>query len=393
MKRSETKPLGLYVHIPFCASKCAYCDFYSFASRDEDLQKHYVSALQLQMEDWASVCRGYAVDSVFIGGGTPTVLPPKLLHRVIDAVWRNFSLTDDVEITLEANPATVDLRGLRKLHRAGVTRLSMGLQSAHDRELSALGRTHTWAEFEQSFSDARDAGFDNINIDLMYGIPHQTEASFLKSLNVASLLGPEHLSVYGLKIEEGTPFHVSQDTLPLPDEDTEYSMYMQCVEYLASRGFEQYEISNFARPGFRCRHNIKYWSGGEYLGLGAAAHSDFDGERFAALRDVAVYIDGMELVGQGDTIWSERRAIPEDERMSEFVMLAMRLRDGVSRAEFTARFDADLDSYCGERLKAYIPDGFVTFDGDRYAFTTKGMYVSNYILSSALPFDYAEAEI
>lgn len=393
MKKAEIKPLGLYVHIPFCASKCAYCDFYSFVPQDEAEQKRYVSALQLQMEDWASACRDYAVDSVFIGGGTPTVLPPKLLHRVIDSLWRYFPLTDDVEITVEANPATVDLRDLRKLHRAGVNRLSMGLQSVHDRELSVLGRIHTREEFEQSFSDARDAGFDNINIDLMYGIPNQTASSFIKSLNVASLLGPEHISVYGLKIEEGTPFHAMRDELLLPDEDTEYSMYMQCVEYLASRGYAQYEISNFARPGFRCRHNLKYWQCGEYLGLGVAAHSDFGGERFSALRDVGVYIDGLELVGQADTIWEDRCEIPEDERMSEFVMLGMRLSDGVSCAEFEDRFGCGLDAYCGEKLKAYIPDGFVTFDGDRYAFTAKGMYVSNYILSSVLPLDYAGAEI
>lgn len=393
MKKTAAKPLGLYIHIPFCASKCAYCDFYSFVPQDEDIQKHYVSALLLQMEDLAPLCREHAVDSVFIGGGTPSVLPQKLLSRVIDAVWRNFTLTDDVEITMEANPATVSYKNLRKLHRAGVSRLSMGLQSAHARELSALGRIHSREDFERSFSDARDAGFDNINIDLMYGIPQQTSASFLKSLDVAALLGPEHLSVYGLKIEEGTPFWDARESLPLPDEDTEYEMYMRCVEYLASRGYEQYEISNFARPGFRCRHNLKYWSCGEYLGLGAAAHSDFGGERFSAVRDAGVYIDGLELVDQGDTIWDERRSIPEDERMSEFVMLGMRLREGVSRKEFAARFGGDLDAYCGSRLQAYVPDGFVTFDGDRYAFTPKGMYVSNYILSSALPLDYEAAQV
>ena len=390
MKKSASKPLGLYIHIPFCASKCAYCDFYSFVPQDEEVQKHYVSALQLQMEDWSQACRGYAVDSVFIGGGTPTVLPPKYLHRVIDAVWRNFSLTDDVEITMEANPATVDLKGLKKLHKAGISRLSMGLQSAHARELTALGRIHTKEDFEQSFSDARDAGFDNINIDLMYGIPQQTAASFLKSLDTAALLGPEHLSVYGLKIEEGTPFWDARESLPLPDEDTEYEMYMRCVEHLASRGYEQYEISNFARPGYRCRHNLKYWSCGEYLGFGAAAHSDFGGERFAAVRDANLYIDGMEIVDQADSIWAERNAIGEAERKSEFVMLGMRLREGISCRAFTAQFGDSLDEYCGRRLQAYIPDGFVTFDGDRYAFTPKGMYVSNYILSSVLPMDYVE---
>ena len=388
MKKSASKPLGLYIHIPFCASKCAYCDFYSFVPQDEEVQKHYAAALQLQMEDWAQACRGYAVDSVFIGGGTPTVLPSKLLHRVIDAVWRNFSLTDDVEITMEANPATVDLKGLKKLHRAGISRLSMGLQSAHARELTALGRIHTREDFERSFSDARDAGFDNINIDLMYGIPQQTAASFLKSLDTAALLGPEHLSVYGLKIEEGTPFWDARASLPLPDEDTEYEMYMRCVEHLASRGFEQYEISNFARPGYRCRHNLKYWSCGEYLGFGAAAHSDFGGERFAAVRDANLYIDGMEIVDQADSIWAERTVIGEAERKSEFVMLGMRLREGISCREFTARFGASLDEYCGRRLQAYAEGGFVTFDGDRYAFTPKGMYVSNYILSSVLPMDY-----
>lgn len=386
MKKTQ-KPLGLYIHVPFCASKCAYCDFYSFVPQDEEVQRHYAAALQLQMEDAAEACRAHTVDSVFIGGGTPTVLPPKLLHRVIDSVWRNFHLSEDVEITLEANPATVDYRGLKKLHRAGVSRLSMGLQSAHARELTALGRIHTREDFERSFSDARDAGFDNINIDLMYGIPQQTAASFLKSLDTAALLAPEHLSVYGLKIEEGTPFWDARESLPLPGEDAEYEMYMTCVEHLASRGYEQYEISNFARPGFRCRHNLKYWTLGEYLGFGAAAHSDFGGERFAAARDASLYIDGMEIVDAADSIWSERNVIGEAERKYEFVMLGLRLREGISCHEFTARFGDSLDSYCGLRLREYIDAGFVTFDGDRYAFTPKGMYVSNYILSSVLPMD------
>ncbi len=390
MRRNNRKKLGLYVHIPFCAAKCAYCDFYSFVPQDEEIQRHYVAALQLQMEDFAPLCREYTVDSVFIGGGTPTLLPPKLLHRVLNTLWRNYSMTDDVEITMEANPATVDFKGLRKLYREGVSRLSMGLQTVHPRELGALGRIHTKEDFERSFSDARDAGFENINVDLMYGIPHQNEASFFKSLDTAALLAPEHLSVYGLKIEEGTPFFAARDTLPLPDEDAEYNMYMQCVEHLAKRGYAQYEISNFARPGYRCRHNVKYWTCGEYLGFGAAAHSDFDGERFATVRDAHAYIDGMELVGQADTVWAERREISPAERKSEFVMLAMRLSDGVSRNEFAERFSEDLDDYCGRRLAAYIDDGFVTFDGDRYAFTPKGMYVSNYILSSVLPMDYAE---
>lgn len=163
-------------------------------------------------------------------------------------------------------------------------------------------------------------------------------------------------------------------------------MYMQCVEQLAGRGYEQYEISNFARPGWRCRHNLKYWTCGEYLGLGAAAHSDFGGERFAAVRDVGVYIDGLELVDGGESIWAEQNAVGPEERMCEYVMLGMRLKEGVSRAEFGARFAADFDAFCGKKLSAYVPDGFVTFDGDRYAFTAKGMYVSNYILSSVLPF-------
>lgn len=385
MKKKEIKPLGLYVHIPFCASKCRYCDFYSFVPQNEEEQKRYVSALLLQMQDWAEACRDHVVDSVFIGGGTPSVLPQKQLTRLVDGLWRNFSLADDVEITMEANPATIDYKGLRRMYKSGVNRLSMGMQSAHAHELAALGRVHTREEVERTFSDARDAGFENINLDLMYGIPEQTPASFRKSLDTAAMLGPEHLSVYGLKIEEGTPFWDVRDSLALPDEDTEYSMYMQCVEQLAGRGYEQYEISNFARPGWRCRHNLKYWTCGEYLGLGAAAHSDFGGARFAAARDVGLYIDGLELVDQGDSIWSEYNELSEDERMVEYVMLGMRLCDGVSRAAFAARFAQDFDAYCGKKLSAYIPDGFVTFDGDRYAFTAKGMYVSNYILSSVLP--------
>ncbi len=386
MEKLNRQRLGIYIHIPFCKSKCAYCDFYSFVPGDETVCERYVNALISHMESYKKGCEHYAPDTVFIGGGTPTALPLPLLLQVISAVKKNFHLTKRAEFTLEANPATVTLSDLKKLRRAGVNRLSLGLQSADNEELKSLSRLHNRREFEQAFRDARQAKIGNINVDLMFGIPGQTVESMLKTLNYVTKLGPEHISFYNLKIEEGTPFFKVRDSLDLPDEDTEYKMYMTAVRFLASRGYAQYEISNFAKPGYQCLHNIKYWNCDEYLGLGPAAHSFFNGNRFSFCRDAVRYMRSFENPEAGIRITDATEELMTKERLGEYVMLRFRLAEGINTRDFYRLFGKDFDSMYGMQLSKYINAGYVVHDDERYYFTPKGMFVSNYILSDILDF-------
>ena len=380
------KRLGLYLHIPFCKSKCAYCDFYSFVPKEEGICERYAAALIKHIESYGKSCAGYSPDTVFIGGGTPTALPLESLLSVIRSVKRHFDLTKTCEFTVEANPATVDKAGLKKLRRAGVNRLSMGLQSADDGELAALSRIHQRRDFEAAFFDAREAKIGNINVDVMYGIPGQTVESCMRTLKYVADLAPEHISFYNLKIEPGTPFAKMRDTLALPGEDAEYEMYIRGSEYLASRGYVHYEISNFAKPGFRCRHNLKYWNCEEYLGLGPGAHSFFNGIRFSFCRDALRYIRAVEDPSSRVQITDSSEEIRPRERVGEYVMLRMRLAEGVSEREFARLFGISFEATYGRLLAKYRNGGFVIKRGDSYAFTTRGMFVSNYILSDILDF-------
>ena len=335
------KSLGLYIHIPFCKAKCAYCDFCSVSGTGDEDMRRYVDALLLQMEDYSKAAKNYSVDTIFIGGGTPTVLPAKYVCDLIDGIYRNFDVPKKAEFTMEANPATVSGATLAKYRRAGVNRLSIGLQSANQEELSALSRIHTREDFEASYLAARNAGFHNINVDIMYGIPLQTPDSFNRTLDYVTKLEPEHISMYGLKIEDGTPFAAARDTLILPDEDSEADMYFDGIRYLEAKGFRHYEISNFALPGYECRHNLKYWNCDEYLGLGCAAHSYFRNLRFSFKRDIPLFIDAMEadvshggtLTGDGVAVTydqyknaglvDELYTITPDERVGEYIMLRL----------------------------------------------------------------------
>lgn len=382
--KKNRKPLGLYIHIPFCKSKCDYCDFCSFVPNNKGVVEHYTDALILQMEDWSAACRKHSVDSVYIGGGTPTYLGIKRIGRIIDAAYRNFKIERGAEFTVECNPATADYEYFAKLRRLGVNRLSIGCQSANDNELKALGRIHTYKQFVECFNDAREAGFDNISVDLMYGIPEQTEQSFVETLTAVASLEPEHISLYALKIEESTPFHAMQDKLVLPGEEAEYRMYNHAVEYLKTRGYERYEISNFCREGAASLHNLKYWHCDEYLGLGASAHSYFEGERLATTRIVRDYIDGLEIIGTNIDIITSRDKIDSAECMDEYVMLGMRLAQGIVIKDFEERFGTSFAEKYGARLDAFVEGGFVEKDDVGYRFTSTGMFVSNYILSSVL---------
>lgn len=383
------KRLGIYIHIPFCLSKCAYCDFNSAPAPDSQSITRYVNALIAHMERYRAGAKLYEPNTVFIGGGTPTCIPPEELYRLIKAVRRNFHLTKDAEFSIEANPATVEFETLRRLNRLGVNRISFGLQSAHDNELKILGRRHNRQDFVRSFRMARDAGFQNINVDLMFGIPYQTMQSLLHTLRFVVRLGPEHISLYDLKIEPGTKFYQNYDEIRslLPDEDLDADMYLQAIEYLRQMGYAQYEISNFARPGRMCLHNLKYWNCEEYLGFGVSAHSYFNGNRFAFTPDREKYCRAIEVPGSPIRLTVENETVEERERLGEYIMLRFRLTAGLDTREFIRRFGTSFDALYGHKLTRFLKGGYMSYHNGRYALTPQGMFVSNYILSDILEFE------
>lgn len=389
------KKLGLYLHIPFCKSKCAYCDFYSSdkivcsGRKIPEEMKLYCNALKNNMRIISERTTQYNVDTVFIGGGTPTALPEKLLLDIVKEVENDYYLDENCEFTVEMNPATADRSLLKKLRRAGVNRLSIGLQSAHNHELAALSRIHNVGDFTECYQMAREAGFDNINIDVMFGIPEQTKSSFMETLSFVVSMKPEHISMYNLRIEDGTPFGEKKHMLPLPDEDTECAMYFDGIEYLESMGYHQYEISNFARDGYECRHNLRYWLGEEYIGCGPAAHSFFGGRRFSLRRSLARYCSLLETKGTSmpSSLLEESYVIDRREEVAEYLMLRFRLKSGIDTADFAARYGADFDEIFGRKLDIYIRHGLMVHENGHYAFTPRGMFVSNEILSNIIPFE------
>ena len=373
------KKLGIYLHIPFCVQKCLYCDFCSFPRAERELMSSYADALCRDIQGYGERCGEYSVDTVYFGGGTPTLLPIKEFEKIMKSLTDSFKIEKKAEISSECNPATADGDYLRALRDIGLNRLSIGLQSANENELRALGRIHTYRDFLETYESARAAGFENISADLMYGIPEQTLSSFEHTLSELVSLAPEHISAYGLKVEEETPFGKMKNTLVLPDEDIEYEMYMRCTNYLCENGYDKYEISNFSRMGYESRHNIKYWKGDDYLGFGVSAHSYFEGERFANSRDIKGYISGIDICG-------ERQRICDDERMTEYVMLHMRMAAGVEYSDFERSFGVDFESVYGDKLERYVRSGHVIKNRERTAFSDKGFFVSNFILSDILEF-------
>lgn len=371
--------LGVYIHIPFCIRKCHYCDFCSFPKGDGSDMYAYTEELCKRIRDFSPRAEGRVVDTVYFGGGTPTLLPIDCFERLLRTLADCFCISNDVEITAECNPATIDKTGLSRLRALGVNRLSIGLQSANDNELLALGRLHNYSDLVAVFKDAREVGFDNVSVDLMYGIPEQTPESFEKTLREVCRLAPEHISAYGLKIEEGTVFGKIADTLTLPDEDAEYDMYCLCERILAENGYCRYEISNFAKEGKESRHNLKYWRLEDYIGFGVAAHSCFDGERFGNSRDMRAFL-------RGEDITEESAEISQKERIAEYVMLRARLGEGISLAEYREMTGRELKSDF-PMLERYIKEGFFFEKDEHVAFTTKGFFVSNSILSEMLSFE------
>ena len=336
MKRSDAPLLGLYIHIPFCKAKCIYCDFYSLPGATEARMDAYTDALIAHLAEAAPQAAHHRVDTVYFGGGTPSLLGAKRLVRILKVIQKHYTVTRDAEITLEANPDSAgDWRELRTLRRVGFNRISLGMQSGCDAELRRIGRVHTFAQVRTAVEAARKAGIRNLSLDLIYGLPGQSMEQWQSTLEAAVALDPQHLSCYGLKVEEGTPLYTMRDTADLPDDEAQADMYLYTVEYLKHCGYPQYEISNFARPGMESRHNRKYWTLGEYAGFGPGAHSDFGDVRYAYTRDLDAYIRG---VTEGTPMLSESQQIPPAERDTEYLMLGLRTVRGLLPTDFERRY-------------------------------------------------------
>ena len=370
------RSLGIYIHIPFCVQKCLYCDFCSTANSADSLREAYVGELCRRIEAEREKMADRVVDTLYFGGGTPTLLSAEQISRVMATLRRACRFSEDCEITCECNPATADLEQLKSLRRLGINRLSIGLQSVHNDELRRLGRIHSYEDFLATFRDARDAGFDNISVDLMYALPEQTLSAFEESLRTLAKLSPEHISVYGLSIEEGTPFDRMRNSLILPDEEEQLAMYLACSRVLGEYGYHKYEISNFSKQGRESRHNLRYWHGEEYLGFGVAAHSFFDGVRFGSSRDMGAFLRSEDIV-------EERAELTCDDLQSEYFMLRLRLVEGIDEREVRARFGKPLEEIAPS-LHRWIEADLIQRSQGRVFFTDRGFFVSNAILSELL---------
>ncbi len=367
-----SKPLGLYIHVPFCKQKCVYCDFYSLPRR-EDQMDAYVSALRAQLAE--ADFSGYKVDTVYFGGGTPSYLGPRRLTALLEAASAACSIAPGAEITLEANPDSAgDPDALSALRQAGFNRVSLGMQSADDGELRTIGRVHTMAQVRASADAVRKAGFDNLSLDLIYGLPGQSLPRWRENLSAAAALCPEHLSCYGLKAEPGTPLYARRDTLP--GDGAQADMYLETVDFLESRGYRQYEISNFAKPGRESRHNLKYWTLGEYAGFGPGAHSDFRGRRYAWARDLEAYLRGKPPL-------SEDQAMSPRDREAEWLMLSLRLVRGLDMAAWEERFRRPFAPFL-PFLNRCEAAGYAAREEGRWRLTPRGFLVSNQIIGFLL---------
>jgi len=379
--KSEKIPLGIYVHVPFCKSKCQYCDFYSLPNA-EDRMEDYEKAVVAHLTETAPQAEHHLVDTIYFGGGTPSLLGAKRLRELLNVILKKYHVDKNAEITLEANPdSACDWKELRSLRRAGFNRISLGMQSACDAELEEIGRVHTFEQVRQAVEAARKAKFTNLSLDLIYGLPHQTLDRWQENLKAAIGLAPQHLSCYGLKVEEGTPLYARKDTADLPDDDVQADLYLYTVDTLRHFGYQQYEISNFARSGFESRHNLKYWTLGEYAGFGPAAHSDFGGVRYAYERDLDTYLRG---VLEGTPMLSESERIPGLERDTEFLMLGLRTVRGLDPRVFESRYRRRFDCFL-PFLEECQKAGYAVQEADgSWHLTPHGFLVSNQIIGRML---------
>ena len=371
---------GVYIHIPFCRQKCYYCDFPSFAGK-EPLMERYTAALCHEILAQGSCLSKWGkAATVYIGGGTPTALPPELLLRVLQTVRESMPVECEAEITVEANPGTVDEAYLSALHGAGANRLSLGVQSFSDRLLRRIGRIHTGKQAQAAIAMAGQAGFQNVSLDLMYGLPGQSMEDLQESIEIALFLHPKHISIYGLQLEEGTVFARQHEMgrLELPTEEEAEAMYDYMTESLPSHGYERYEISNFALPGFESRHNLGYWQDVPYLGLGVAAHSYWEGERRENIRDISEYIEAIE---QGWPVSRQEEQRTREIAMEEFCFLALRTAKGIEKAAFRDRFQCSLESVYADVIQRMKQQRLLEEDGRTLRLTKLGMKYGNVVFA------------
>ncbi len=378
--------MELYIHIPFCVKKCDYCDFLSFAA-DEQTQKSYVAALQKEIAFYGAKYKDRRITTIFIGGGTPSWLKEDYMQAIMETVYHYFSVEQDAEITIECNPGTITEHKFEVYRRIGINRLSIGLQSVHNEELKILGRIHTFEQFLKTYDMARKHGFSNINIDLMSSLPGQTPEIFCDSLYQVLKLKPEHISVYSLIIEKGTPFYelyrfdavrqaAGMQTESLPTEEEEYQTTKMTQHILKEAGYHWYEISNFAKPGYECRHNIGYWKRVDYLGVGLGASSLIDNVRYSNTRDLYTY-----LSVPADSLHETAAQITRNEQMEEFMFLGLRMRDGFYRDEFTQAFGIPIEAVYGDALNHLQQEELLLKREGRIYLTDKGMDLNNYVVA------------
>lgn len=379
---TQKNALGIYVHIPFCRSKCHYCDFYSIP-RDPKTQENmdkYVKALETHIRESGARAPQYEVDTVYFGGGTPSYFGAERLRTVFSTITKRFNVSKSAEVTLEANPDTVTLKGCKRLIQSGFNRISLGVQTNDDATLKLLGRPHTFRQAVQAVDIARTAGFDNLSLDLMYGLPGQTPQQWADALGSIIDLKPDHISCYGLTLSEGTPLYAYRNHPAMPNEDAQAAMYLYACSTLEAYGYKQYEISNFSKMDKECQHNLKYWMGGEYMSFGPSAASDFAGTRYTFTSNLQQYI---RAVNTGDAITTECEYVPIKERAGEYIMLRMRTIYGIEKTEYEKTFlmpFAPLETV----LKYYGSRGLTKYDRGIWRFTPQGMLVSNQLIGQLI---------
>ena len=378
--RGSKTPLGIYIHVPFCRSKCAYCDFYSITDKNDQLMDAYLAAICRHIKESGSLAPNYKVDTIYFGGGTPSFFGADGMATILNAIRRAFDVDSHAEITFEANPDSVSPRLLRRLRSEGFNRVSLGIQCDDDQILKKIGRPHTYEQAEKAVQRIRRAGYRNLSVDLIFGLPGQTLESWENTLQNVLELDPDHISCYGLKVEPGTPLYIYQDHWNLPDDDAQADMYLNTIDILRRKGYRQYEISNFAKKGMASRHNLKYWNGGEYLGFGPDASSDFAGKRFSIVRDLKAYIQGIQNNGQ---VLQDIQNVPQRERAGEYLMMRLRTVAGIQRAEYEKRYLLSFDPLedvlkrCEARHHAIQTDG-------HWRLTPEGFLLSNSIITDLL---------
>ena len=384
----NTKNIGLYIHIPFCKRKCEYCDFKSYAGKEE-LVDEYIKWLKYEVKE---VGEGNRLDyennldklaivkTIYIGGGTPSLIDSKYINEILEVVKQNYTLENDLEITIEVNPGTVNQEKLEQYKKSGINRLSIGLQSTHDRLLKKLGRIHNYEEFLNTFELARKVGFKNINVDLMLGLPEQSIEDLKESVEEIIKLNPEHISVYSLIVEEGTPFYkkLEENELELPKEEIERKMYWTVKQELEKAGYIHYEISNFAKAGFESKHNLSCWNQEEYIGFGTSAHSYTNNVRYSNIDSMEEYIDNFKKESEADNfVFHEKQN--KDSKMKEFMMLGLRKIEGVSIKEFKNRFTLNPIFVYRKELEKLVTEELIEIDGDKIKLTNKGLDLANLV--------------